>query len=115
VVDESLYRDLLYILKRAMKGSVLEFRARGREHITHPYELFLKGENITISHPEVIVNYGNGKYEEMRENGPTHHTFSLRTSLIEWIGERSFRDGHVLVTSEGNAVHIYLDERAEMV
>jgi hypothetical protein len=115
VVDESLYHDVMYILKRAMKGSVIEFHARGREHYTHPEQMFVKGDVIILTHPEVTTNYNDGNgYVDMRENKPTHHTFSLHTCLIKWIGERNFRNGHVLLTSAGRAIHFYFDERGEM-
>jgi hypothetical protein len=115
VVDESLFKDVKYILRRAMRGSVIEFHEKGREYYAHPEQMFVKGDEITVAHPEVTTNYNDGNgYVEMKENEPTSHTFSLSTSLVKWFGPPNFAGGHVLITSTNRAVHFWFDERAEM-
>jgi len=100
---ESHYYDLTYVLQMAARGSYLGFQANGFDHVAYPDELFGKPGSVTITHPRVFVDYGDGKYVEMRENNPKHHEFPL-DAKITWDDRPNFQNGHVCIN---DALDIY--------
>jgi hypothetical protein len=113
--DTAVYDDLLPILKRAARGSFVEFRVGGLHHVAPFDELFLKSDgDAVITHPEVYVDYGDGKYVEMMENEPTRHELNVHDSIFCWIGTPSFHNGHICVKGASGPFHIFLDGHAEM-
>ncbi len=109
MTEQEPQEDLLTVLKRALgRGGFIEFHKDRHHHVAQLEQLHVKGDTVTIEHPVVYVDYGNGQYVEMVENHPTFHQLDCSKTDFSAVEDKQFDGRHYLVMTPERHIHIYI-------